>query len=89
MNLTILTPWQQLFWLVCLVLLTVPIISWGVIGVIRGYFNAKEAHIGKIANAVSNALKNTFETLNKQLDDAKKELTKTIKKKEDGENGAC
>ena len=82
MNLTILTPWQQLFWLVCLVLLTVPIISWGVIGIIRGYFNAKEAHIGKMANAVSNALKNTLEALNKQLDEVKEKIDISKKKEE-------
>ena len=82
MNLTILTPWQQLFWLVCLVLLTVPIISWGVTSVIRGYFSAKEAHIGKMANAVSNALKNTLEALNKQLDEVKEKIDISKKKEE-------
>ncbi len=82
MNLALLTPWQQLFWIVCLVALVVPIISWGVIGVIRGYFNAKEVHIGKMANAVSNALKNTLEVLNKQLDEVKDKLDISKKKEE-------
>lgn len=81
MSLALLTPWQQLLWLVCAVALIVPLVSWGVVGIIRGYFNAKEAHFGRVAKAVANAINQISGEVNKKLDDALKKIKATEEKK--------
>lgn len=78
MSLALLTPWQQLLWLVCAVILIVPIVSAGVVSVIRGYFNAKEQHTGRVAKAVANAI-------NQVAGDASKKMDEVLKKIKDGE----
>ena len=82
MNLALLTPWQQLFWIVCLVALVVPIISWGVIGIVRGYFKAKEEHYGRIAGAVASAVSKSSEEIMKKAQEAKEKLDISKKKEE-------
>ena len=78
MSLALLTPWQQLLWLVCAVILIVPVVAAGVNAVLRGYFRAKEEHIGRIAKAAANAINQVAKEANGRLD----EVLKTIK---DGE----
>lgn len=82
MSLALLTPWQQLLWLVCAVALIVPLVSWGVVGVIRGYFNAKEAHVGRVAKAVANVINQVAGDANKKLDEVLKKIKATEEKKE-------
>ena len=82
MNLALLTPWQQLFWIVCLVALVVPIVSWGVIGAIRGYFKAKEEHYSRIAGAVAAAVSKSSEEIMKKAKEAKEKLDISKKKEE-------
>lgn len=79
MNLALLTPWQQLLWLVCAAVLIVPIVAAGINTVIRGYFRAKREHVGKMAKAFANALTGISGEFNKGLDD----ILKKIKEKED------
>ncbi len=80
MSLALLTPWQQLLWLVCAFILIVPILAAGVTTVIRGYFNAKENHIGKIVRAIGNTLSKasdeTLKTLKEELKKAKEKMEK-------------
>lgn len=73
MNLALLSPWQQLFWLVCAVLLIMPLITFGVITIIRGYFRAKEDHLAKNATAIAKALATALEG---PLEKLKKEIAK-------------
>lgn len=79
MSLALLSPWQQLLWLVCAFILIVPILAAGVTTVIRGYFNAKENHIGKIAMAIGNTLSKmsdeTLKTLKEELKKAKEKIS--------------
>ena len=87
MSLALLTPWQQLLWLVCAVILIVPVVSAGVVSVIRGYFNAKEQHAGRMANAVANAIKQIAGELNKKADEVLEKIKegeglKEVKKEE-------
>lgn len=81
MSLALLTPWQQLLWLVCAFILIVPIISWGVTSIIRGYFGAKEAHYGRIAKAIGNTISKSSGELIKAIEEAQKAL-KTQEKNE-------
>lgn len=84
MSLALLTPWQQLLWLVCAFILIIPILAAGVTTVIRGYFNAKENHIGKIARAIGNTLSKasdeTLKTLKEELKKAKEKIVNDEKK---------
>lgn len=82
MNLTLLTPWQQLLWIVCAVILIVPVVAAGATSVIRGYFRAKEAHISKIAGLVAKAIGESVKIYEAKLGDA---LNK-IKKEKESEN---
>lgn len=82
MSLALLSPWQQLLWIVCAAILIVPIVSAGVVSIIRGYFNAKEVHIGRIANAVSKALAKTLGEMNKGLDGVIAMMKKTANEDE-------
>lgn len=81
MSLALLTPWQQLLWLVCAFVLIVPVVSWGAVGIIRGYFRAKEQHIGRIAKAIANAINQVAGDANKKLDDILKKIKATEEKK--------
>lgn len=74
MSLALLTPWQQLLWLVCAAVLIVPIMAAGINTVIRGYFRAKEEHTGRMANAVANAINQVMKDANGKLDEALKKI---------------
>lgn len=74
MSLALLTPWQQLLWLVCAVILIVPIVAAGVNAVLRGYFRAKEEHTGRMAKAVANAINQVAKEANGKLDEALKKI---------------
>jgi len=74
MSLALLSPWQQLLWLVCAVILIVPVVSAGVVSVIRGYFNAKEQHVGKMAKALANAINQIAGEVNKKADEVLKKI---------------
>lgn len=74
MSLALLTPWQQLLWLVCAVILIVPVVAAGVNAVLRGYFRAKEEHTGRMAKAVANAINQVAKEVNGKLDEALKKL---------------
>ena len=78
MSLALLTPWQQLLWLVSAVILIVPVVAAGVNVIIRGYFRAKEEHTGRMAKAVANAINQVAKEANGRLD----EVLKTIKDSE-------
>lgn len=81
MSLALLTPWQQLLWLVCAFILIVPIIAAGFNAVIRGYFRAKEEHTGRMAKAIANALsKASNDVLDPILEQIKKATEKEEKK---------
>lgn len=56
MSLALLTPWQQLLWLVGAVILIVPLVTWGVVLIIRGYFNAKEQHLARMLKALADTI---------------------------------
>ena len=56
MCLNTLSPWQLLLWIVCLEILSVPLIAILVNAIIVGYFKAKRDHFGKIATSFSKAL---------------------------------
>ena len=81
MSLALLTPWQQLLWLGCAVILIVPIVAAVVNAVLRGYFRAKEEHISRIAKAVANAINQVAKEANGRLD----EVLKKIKEADSGE----
>lgn len=81
MSLALLSPWQQLLWLVCAVILIVPVVAAGVNAVLRGYFRAKEEHTGRMAKAVANAINQVAKEANGKLD----EVLKKIKEVQDGE----
>lgn len=84
MNLALLSPWEQLLWLVCAFILIVPIISAGIGAVIRGYFSAKEAHIGKIAKAIGVSLSKATEgTLQKVQEELKKAKERVAEEKKE------
>ena len=74
MSLALLTPWQQLLWLVCAVLLIVPIVAAGINAVLRGYFRAKEEHTGRMAKAVANAINQVAKEANGKLDEVLKKI---------------
>lgn len=74
MSLALLTPWQQLLWLVCAVILIVPVVAAGVVSIIRGYFNAKEQHTGRMAKAVANAINQVAGEVNKKADEVLKKI---------------
>lgn len=74
MSLALLTPWQQLLWLVFAVVLIVPIVAAGVNAVLRGYFRAKEEHTGRMAKAVANAINQVAKEANGKLDEALKKI---------------
>ncbi len=74
MSLALLTPWQQLLWLVCAVILIVPIVAAGVNAVLRGYFRAKEEHISRITKAVANVINHVAKEANGKLDEALKKI---------------
>ncbi len=74
MSLALLTPWQQLLWLVCAVILIVPIVAAGINAVLRGYFRAKEEHTGRMAKAVANAINQVAKEANGKLDEALKKI---------------
>lgn len=74
MSLALLTPWQQLLWLVCAVILIVPVVSAGVVSIIRGYFNAKEQHTGRMAKAVANVINQVAKEMNGKLDEVLKKV---------------
>lgn len=74
MSLALLTPWQQLLWLVCAVILIVPIVAAGINAVLRGYFRAKEEHTGRMAKAVANAISQVAKEANGKLDEALKKI---------------
>ena len=80
MSLSLLSPWQQLLWLVCAFILIVPIIAAGVTTVIRGYFKAKREHTGQIAKSIANALNSISGELNKKLDDILGKVKEEVKK---------
>lgn len=82
MSLALLTPWQQLLWLVCAVILIVPVVAAGAVSIIRGYFNAKEQHTGRMAKAVANAINQVVGELNKKADEVLKKIKDTEEKKE-------
>ena len=81
MSLALLTPWQQLLWLVCAVFLIVPIVAAGVNVVLRGYFRAKEEHTSRMAKAVANVINQVAKEANGKLD----EVLKKINAVENGE----
>jgi len=81
MSLALLSPWQQLLWLVCAFILIVPVVAAGVNAVLRGYFRAKEEHTGRMAKAVANAINQVLKEANGKLD----EVLKKIKEVQDGE----
>ena len=86
MNLALLTPWHQLLWLVCAVILIVSVVSAGITAVIREYFRAKEEHIGRIAMAVGKTLTKMQDELTNSVTNAVEKLKKKEKKeKTDGE----
>ena len=74
MSLALLTPWQQLLWLVCAVILIVPVVVAGVNAVLRGYFRAKEEHTGRMAKAVANAINQIAKEANGKLDEVLKKI---------------
>lgn len=74
MSLALLTPWQKLLWLVCAVILIVPVVAAGVNAVLRGYFRAKEEHISRIAKAVANAINQVAKEANSRLDETLKAI---------------
>lgn len=74
MSLALLTPWQQLLWLVCAVVLIVPVVSAGVVSIIRGYFNVKEQHAGRMANALAKVVKEIAGEPNKKADEVLKKI---------------
>ena len=74
MSLALLTPWQQLLWLVFAVVLIVPVVAAWVIAVLRGYFKAKEEHTGRMAKAVANAINQVAKEANGKLDEALKKI---------------
>ena len=74
MSLALLTPWQQLLWLVCAVILIVPVVAAGVNAIIRGYFRAKEEHTGRMAKAVANAINQVAKEANEKLDEVLKKI---------------
>lgn len=74
MSLALLTPWQQLLWLVCAVILIVPVVAAGVNAIIRGYFRAKEEHTGRMAKAVANAINQVAKEANAKLDEVLKKI---------------
>lgn len=74
MSLALLTPWQQLLWLVCAVGLIVPIAVAGVNAVLRGYFRAKEEHTGRMARAVANAINQVLKEANGKADEILKKI---------------
>lgn len=59
-----LTPWQLLLWIVCLEILSAPLIAVLINTVIVGYFKVKESHIAKMAKALGKTL-NVLKTMNK------------------------
>lgn len=69
MSLALLSPWQQLLWLVCVVVLIVPVVSAGVVSIIHGYFNEKEQHAGRMAKALVNVISQIAGELNKKVDE--------------------
>lgn len=81
MSLALLTPWQQLLWIVCAAILIVPLVAAGINAVIRGYFRAKEEHFGKIAKAFANVLseisESTLKKFEEQMKKAKENEVKT------------
>ena len=81
MSLALLTPWQQLLWLVFAVILIVPVVAAGVNAVLRGYFRAKEEHTGRMARAVANAINQVLKEANGKVD----EVLKKIKEADSGE----
>ena len=81
MSLALLTPWQQLLWLVSAVILIVPIVAAGVNAVLRGYFRAKEEHTGRMAKAVANAINQVAKETNGKLDEVLKKI-KEVEAKE-------
>ena len=88
MNLSLLSPWQLMLWIVCLEVLSIPLIVILVNSIIIGYFKAKRDHIGKMANSFAKAFEKIADNMLKTIN--KKETDKDMvidPKKEEKTNG--
>lgn len=69
--------WQSLLLLIAFEMIVAPFIVGTVNSIINGYFKAKDAHIGRIAKAISDALTSSLEfaakTLEEQIKKAKEQ----------------
>ena len=67
-----LNAWQTLLWLAALLMIVAPFIVGIGNGLVNGYFKAKDAHIGRVANAIGISLTNAFKGMTDVLENAVK-----------------
>lgn len=72
-----LSPWQFLLWIVCLEILTVPLVAFMCNTIFLGYFKAKEGHIARITTAIA-------KTIEKAANETIEKLKKKKEEKSDG-----
>ena len=67
-----LNAWQTLLWLAALLMIVAPFIVGIGNGLMNGYFKAKDAHIGRIANAIGKSLAESFKSMTDVLENKMK-----------------
>lgn len=75
-----LNPWQMLLWIIGLELLSLPLIVAAANSIINAYYKAKEAHHGRILNALSKTIDEVTKTMKKRTDERVEKLRMDLDK---------
>lgn len=62
------TPWQILLWIVALELVTAPLLCMIFSSVFNAYYRAKDAHIGRVLNALGKTIEAATNKITKKED---------------------
>lgn len=73
MNFSAFTPWQFILWIVCVEMVSIPLIAILVGTIINGYFRAKENHVSRVMNAAAKAFEKITDDLTKKMTEKMKD----------------